>query len=96
VSPKHQSCGNAASICDPAGGTQERCRTSGRNQVGNLRHERKRRPALPVTARFGSLSDNDVGPAGERMVRVAPRLYLAHKEATGMLYRTGEGFRVAE
>ena len=96
VGSQHQGSGNPAPIGNSPSCAQEAIRTSGRNQVGDLRHKRERRTALPVAPRLGSLSDDHVCPAGERVLRIAPRLHLAHEQAAGALYGMGEGLRITE
>ena len=86
----------ATTIGDAAGGEQQRRRRTSGQMIGDLWHERQRRPLRAVAAGLGPLSDDHGRTRRERLVDVPQTLHLADQGRAAASNALGKWPRVAE
>ena len=96
VRAQHQRRRQAAAVGDAARRAQQRLRRALGDQVGDLGHERERRPRAAVAAALRALGDDHVGAAVDGALGIGARLQLAEHGDAGGLDAAGERLGIVE
>src|SRR5205814_1345334 len=79
VGTQHQRGGETAAVSHATSRAEQRFRRPFGEQIGELRHQRKRAPRVAMPTRLGALSNDDIGPSVDRLNGVGSALDLANQ-----------------